>query len=80
MPGLRPKKPIVADMRDPAYRQYYSDQCQKIDTARGAVSQLGGLAKPAADRTQPFGTRAQPLVQFARDEVARTKAQEPRRR
>jgi len=78
--GLKPTQTPYPDMRDPAYRTFYQRQCAKIDAARGCVSQLGGLAKPAADRTQPFGTRAATMREVARAEIARTKAMEPRRR
>jgi len=78
--GLKPTQPLVADMREPSYKAYYDRRCEQIHHARGCVSQLGGLAKPAQDRTQPFGTLAQPLLSHAKAEIARTKAQEPRRR
>ena len=79
-PGLkRIPPPPEPDMRDPAYRAYYAKECGKIDAARGCVSQLGGQAKPAVDRTQPLGPGAQPMRQVTRDHIKQIEKQQPRR-
>jgi len=75
--GLRPKKQLVHDQRDPEFRALYNREFEKHHRARDYVSPLGGLAKRAGDPTRPLGTLAQPLLQYARDEIARTEKLKP---